>query len=66
MLFQHFTQGAAADFTVEDLLDPTAQLLDAPIVSRKAMLYRFAFLYGCYDLGNLFLGKKGVRPPVRR
>lgn len=66
MLFQHFTQGAAADFTVEDLLDPIAQLLDAPIVSRKAMLYRFAFFYGCCDLGNLFLGKKGGRPPVRR
>jgi hypothetical protein len=22
------------------------------------MLYRFAFFYGCYDLGNLFLGKR--------
>lgn len=34
MLFQNLVQGTAADFTAEDLFDPTAQLLYAPVVPR--------------------------------
>jgi hypothetical protein len=32
--FQNLVQGTAANFTAEDLVDPTAQLLYAPVVPR--------------------------------
>lgn len=66
MLSQNDVQGAAADFTMVDLLDPMPHFLGSPIVSRQALVDRFAFLYGRNELVELVLAKKGVRPPVRR
>ncbi len=32
--FQDLVQGTTADFTTEDLLDPTTQLLQSPVMAR--------------------------------
>lgn len=62
VFFQELVHGPAADFTLQDLPDPTAQFLHGPVVTRQVMLDGFALFHGCDDLGDLFWAKKGGGP----
>lgn len=63
---QDLAQRATTDFAAEDSFDPSAQLLDAPVMPREIMLVRFTFLDCRYELLCLGTTDKGRRPPVRR
>lgn len=66
ILLQEGVQRIAADDTAKDSFDPLPDLFQAPAMTRYPMRNRCAFLHCLDDLLDLFLGKKGDRPPVRR
>lgn len=63
--FEDLPQRIPTDLTLQDRLDPAAQLLDDPIMTRQPMLMWLTRLNGqdnCFLLGSR---KKGGLPPVR-
>ena len=59
-------QQVATHLALIDLFDPTPHFFQAPAVAWQAMFDGFRLAHGRDKLVDLFLAKKGVRPPVLR
>ena len=64
MRFQDRAQQISTDIALENGFHPAPQFFQGPTIAGQAILDRFVFSYGLDYLLNLFLVKKGGRPPV--
>lgn len=62
--FEQHAQQTAAYITFEDHLDPLPEFLQTPAITRQSVVDRCGFA-DCFDyLVDLFLVKRGERPPL--
>lgn len=66
VLLQQLAQSPATDIKLQNMFDPTPDFLDCPVVPGQLVDDRLAFLYGCDELTDLLLGKRGGWPPLCR